>query len=32
MKPATMILAAVALSLAAVGPSAIRAAEKPLNQ
>jgi hypothetical protein len=31
MKPATMILAAVALSLAAVGPSAIRAAEKPLN-
>jgi hypothetical protein len=31
MKPATMILAAVALSLAAIGPSAIRAAEKPLN-
>jgi hypothetical protein len=31
MKPATMILAAVVLSLAAAGPSAISAAEKPLN-
>ncbi len=31
MKSVTMILAAAALSLAAVGPSAIRAAEKPLN-
>ena len=31
MKPVTMILAAAALSLAAIGPSAIRAAEKPLN-
>ena len=31
MKLATMTLAAVALSLAAAGPSAICAAEKPLN-
>jgi hypothetical protein len=31
MKPVTMILAAAALSLAVGGPSAISAAEKPLN-